>query len=132
MLLLFFLPGVFLGCVAGVPEARLALFLGVFGVLGVLLVLGVLAGRVGAGSSSIRRCFSFSGFFFFFLSFFSFFFLGLTMGPWERAVSCSWTAFSWRGRQRGETEGGDRGKEGERRRNGDGEGEVQCGRKERI
>ena len=90
LLLLFFLLGAFLMGTTGGGAARLALG------FGVLAILGALAGLTGGSSSSIFRCFSFSTFFFFFLSFFSFFFLGLTMGPWESAVSCSCTAFSWR------------------------------------
>lgn len=90
LLLLFFLLGAFLIGTTGGGAARLALG------FGVLAIFGALAGLTGGSSSSIFRCFSFSTFFFFFLSFFSFFFLGLTMGPWESAVSCSCTAFSWR------------------------------------
>lgn len=88
LLLLFFLLGAFLIGITGHAGARLLLGFGVF------VILGALAGLGGGSSSSILRCFSFSTFFFFFLSFFSFFFLGLTMGPWESAVSCSCTAFS--------------------------------------
>ncbi len=90
LLLLFFLLGAFLIGITGQAVPRLALG------FGVLVILGALAGLIGGSSSSIFRCFSFSTFFFFFLSFFSFFFLGLTMGPWESAVSCSCTAFNWR------------------------------------
>lgn len=94
LLLLFFLLGAFLIGTTGQPAALL--FLG----LGVLVILGVLGCLIGGSSSSILLCFSFSTFFFFFLSFFSFFFLGLTMGPWDSAVSCSCTAFNWWGKKR--------------------------------
>ena len=89
LLLLFFLLGAFLIGITGHPVALLVLAFGVF------VILGALAGLIGNNSSSIRRCFSLSTFFFFFLSFFSFFFFGFTMGPWDRAVSCSCTALSW-------------------------------------
>lgn len=82
LFLLFFLLGAFLMGRTGHPAARLLFDFGAFVIFG------------GLGWSSIRRCFSFSTFFFFFLSFLSFFFLGLMMGPCDSAVSCSCTALS--------------------------------------
>lgn len=82
LFLLFFLLGAFFMGRTGHPAARLLLDFGAFAIFG------------GFGWSSIRRCFSFSTFFFFFLSFLSFFFLGLMMGPCDSAVSCSCTALS--------------------------------------
>lgn len=89
LLLVFFLLGAFFTGTTGTLAALGVLALGV---LAILAGLGCLMGS--SSSSTTLLCFSFSTFFFFFLSFLSFFFLGLTMGPWESAVSCSWTAFS--------------------------------------
>lgn len=84
LFLLLFLPWLFLVCE---PPALADLVL--------RILLGIFHSSEPALLLVPRLLFSSFFFFFFsFLSFFSFFFLGLMMGPWERAASCSCMALS--------------------------------------